>query len=167
MSLKVRDGRVVPVELTRLSQTDRDFVAQQLAAKPPLPAHRRRLPAPTPKPFGVAALAAANKSPYAEYLTGDWKQFEGKGGLQCMLFGAPALDATKKWPLVIYLHGKGNASSPREHLGFADACAKPENYAQRPCFILAPQCPDENGWGGATGVNFLKTLKDMMRLLPD
>ncbi|HZJ16931.1 MAG TPA: prolyl oligopeptidase family serine peptidase [Chthoniobacteraceae bacterium] len=170
VSVKVKDGRVVPVELTRLSQADRDFIAQQLAANPaPPPAATTPPAAPkpaTPAPSLTAGKAAAIKGPYAEYVTGEWKQFEGKGGLQCMLFGAPTLDATKKWPLVIYLHGKGNRVLTREHLGFAAACAKPANYGERPCFIFAPQCPDENGWGGVSGANVLKTVKDLMHQLP-
>ena len=125
---------------------------------------------PATKPPGTSSAASARpsgaKAFFAENVTGDWKQFEGKGNLQCMLYGAPTLDPSKKWPLVVYLHGKGNRVLTREHLGFAAACAKPANYAERPCFILAPQCPDENGWGGATGANFLKTLKDAMRQLP-
>ena len=170
VSLKVKDGRVVPVELARLSQADRDFIAQQLGANPAPPPATTTPPAvpkpATPAPSLGAGKPAALKGPYAEHITGDWKQFEGKGGLQCMLFGAPTLDASKKWPLVIYLHGKGNRVLSREHLGFAAACAKPANYAERPCFIFAPQCPDENGWGGATGANVLKTVKDLMRQLP-
>jgi predicted peptidase len=172
VSVRVRDGRVVPVELTRLSQADRDFVAQQPPAKPapagtpPPPSAATTTTPPPPKPFGTATQPAARRSPYAEFLANDWKQFEGKGGLQCMLFGAPVADATKKLPLVIYLHGKGNKVLTKAHLGLAEAVAKPENFSARPCFILAPQCPDENGWGGATGANFMKTLKDMMRHLP-
>lgn len=169
VSLKVRDGRVVPVEVARLSQGDRDFIAQQRAANPaPPPATTPTAPPkPTTPPISLSAVKpGALKGPYAEHITGDWKQFEGKGNLQCMLFGAPTLDASKKWPLVIYLHGKGNRVLSREHLGFAAACAKAANYAERPCFIFAPQCPDENGWGGATGANVLKTVKDLMRNLP-
>ena len=167
VSLKVSDGRVVPVELARFSQGDRDFISQQRAANPaPAP-----VSAATPKPAAPttafsAVKPATLKGPYAEHLTGDWSQFAGKGDLQCMLFGAPTLDPAKKWPLVIYLHGKGNRVLSREHLGFAAACAKPANYAERPCFIFAPQCPDENGWGGTTRVNLLKTLKELMRHLP-
>jgi predicted peptidase len=119
------------------------------------------LPA-TPKPFGTLT---AKKSPYDAYLVNDWKQFEGKGKLQCMLFGAP-VDATKKVPLLIYLHGKGNDVLSKAHLGFAAACAKADRFAKRPCIILAPQCPDTNGWGGATGVNLMKTVKDLMSDLP-
>jgi predicted peptidase len=169
VSLKVRDGRVVPVERARLSQVDRDFIAQQLGTNPATPS--ATIPAAPPKPTTPAVSPsalkpAALKGPYADHITGDWKQFEGKGNLQCMFFGAPTLDASKKWPLVIYLHGKGNRVLTREHLGFAAACAKPANYAERPCFIFAPQCPDENGWGGMTGANVLKTVKDLMRNLP-
>jgi predicted peptidase len=174
VSLKGRDGRVVPVELTRLSQADRNFIAQQLAAQPAPPPATTLTPKPAPATTPAAspttspstAKPGAAKGFFTENITGDWKQFEGKGNLQCMIFGAPTLDASKKWPLVIYLHGKGNRVLTREHLGFAAACAKPANYAERPCFIFAPQCPDENGWSGATGANVLKTLKDLMRQLP-
>lgn len=169
VSLKVRDGRVVPVEQARLSQGDRDFIAQQLATNPATPGATTPTAPPKPTTPAVppsAVKPSALKGPYAEHIVGDWKQFEGKGNLQCMLFGAPTLDGSKKWPLVIYLHGKGNRVLTREHLGFAAACAKPANYAERPCFIFAPQCPDENGWGGATGANVLKTVKDLMRNLP-
>ncbi len=170
VSVRVRDGRVVPVELVRLSAADREFVAQQIAAKPAgaatPPAAPPATPPATPKPFGASTLGAANKSPYADYLANEWKQFDGKGNLKCMLFGAPVVDATKKVPLVIYLHGKGNRVLTKEHLGFAEAVVKPENFGQRPCIVFAPQCPDENGWGGATGDAVMKTLKDMMRHLP-
>ena len=53
VSLKVRDGRTVPVELARLSQADRDFIAQQLAATPALPAATT-----TVMPFAQARMTA-------------------------------------------------------------------------------------------------------------
>ncbi len=165
VSVRVRDGRVVPVELIRLSAADREFVAQQVAAKPPGATPSAATPA-APKPIGTATPAAVKKSPYSDYLANEWKQFEGKGNLKGMLFGAPVVDATKKVPLVIYLHGKGNRVLTKEHLGFAEAVVKPENFGQRPCIVFAPQCPDENGWQGATGDAVMKTLKDMMRHLP-
>lgn len=121
-------------------------------------------PAPT-RPFGVRQ-EPPKANPYASSLASDWMQFEGKGKLQCMLFGAPVTDPTKKLPLLIYLHGKGNNVLSKAALGFADAASKPANFAERPCFILAPQCPDENGWGGVTGKNVMLTVKDLMRHLP-
>ena len=178
VTVKVPDGRIVPVELRLLGQADRKFVAEKLAGVTPAAASAPvapsasapaspSVPAPaTPKPFGAAALSSGKKGPYGDYLVNDWKQFEGKGNLQCMLFGAPVVDATKKVPLVIYLHGKHNDVLSKAHLGFAAACAKPDSFAKRPCIIFAPQCPDDNGWGGATGVNVMKTVKDLMSNLP-
>jgi hypothetical protein len=173
VTVKVPDGRIVPVELRLLGQADRNFVAQKLAAATPSAAAAPATPtAPatparaTPKPLGGLGQPATKKGPYGDYLVSDWKQFEGKGNLQCMLFGAPVVDATKKVPLVIYLHGKHNNVLSKANLGFADACAKPDNFSKRPCIIFAPQCPDDNGWGGATGVNVMKTVKDLMTNLP-
>ncbi len=83
-----------------------------------------------------------------------------------MLFSAPVVDATKKIPLVIYLHGKNNNVLSKANLGLAGACAKPGSFSKRPCIIFAPQCPDDEGWGGATGVNLIKTVKELMSNLP-
>jgi predicted peptidase len=154
VTVKLASGKTVPIELAKLSQEDRDFVAEQAKSPPAKPAA-----APAKPPAAIAG-------PYAEHITGDWKEFEGKGGLKCMFFAAKTLDASKKHPLLIYLHGKGNNVLNKSALGFAGSCAKPANYEKNPCFILAPQCPDENGWQGATGANFMKTLKDIQKNLP-
>jgi predicted peptidase len=154
VTIKRLNGTKFTIELSKLSEADRTFVAEQ-AAKPAEPSK----PATVKEPTAITG-------PYAAQVTGDWVQFEGKGGIQCMLFAAKTLDAAKKHPLVIYLHGKGNDVLTKKHLGLADAIAKPANYEKRPCFILAPQCPDENGWGGATGVSFMKSLKDLLKHLP-
>jgi pimeloyl-ACP methyl ester carboxylesterase len=154
VTIKRADGKLFTIDLEKLSEDDRAFVAEQ--AKKPA----------TPAPAGPAKPPAAISGPYAEHVTGDWKQFEGKGGIQCMLFAAKSLDASKKHPLVVYLHGKGNVVLTKKHLGFASSCAKEANYEKNPCFILAPQCPDENGWSGNTGVAFMKSLKDLIKNLP-
>ena len=177
VTVKVPDGRTTTVELKHFSQADRDFVAQHLAATAAAPTTPPPRPAaapasselPPPASSGVTTpskTANAIKGPYAQYLTGDWVQFEGKGKLEGVLFAAPTLDATRKYPLVIYLHGKGNKVLNTKQVGFLSACAKPANYSERPCILYAPQCPDENGWGGATGVNVMKTLKDLIHSLP-
>jgi predicted peptidase len=175
VTIKVPDGRTATVELTHFSQADRDYVAQHLAASatpagktttPTTPPSSTPAATPSSSPASPAAKPAGIKGPYAQYITGDWAQFEGKGKLQGVLFAAPTLDPTRKYPLVIYLHGKGNKVLESKQVGFLSACAKPANYSERPCILYAPQCPDENGWEGATGVNFMKTVKDLMHSLP-
>jgi dipeptidyl aminopeptidase/acylaminoacyl peptidase len=155
VTIKRLNGTKFTIELSKLSEADRTFVAEQ-AAKPAEPA----------KPAETKGPPSAIAGPYAAQITGDWVQFEGKGGLQGMLFAAKDLDAKQKYPLVLYLHGKGNNVLSKAALGFARACAKEDNYKERPCIIYAPQCPDENGWGGATGANLMKTLKDLIKNLP-
>lgn len=160
VTLKKAGAKPFTLELAKLSAEDQEFVKSQAAAKPDAkPAGDK----PAEKPAGPAT---AITGPYAAHITGEWSQFEGKGGLQGMLFGAKELDAKAKHPLLIYLHGKGNDVLSKKALGFANACSKPENYKDRPCLIYAPQCPDENGWSGATGANLMKTLKDLIKNLP-
>ena len=160
VTLKKAGGKPFALELAKLSTEDQEFVKTQAAAKPDAkPAADKTETKPT-------GPATAITGPYAANITGEWNQFEGKGGLQGMLFGAKELDAKAKHPLVIYLHGKGNDVLSKKALGFANACSKPKNYKDRPCLIYAPQCPDENGWSGATGINLMKTLKDLIKHLP-
>jgi predicted peptidase len=56
---------------------------------------------------------------------------------------------TKKYPLVIFLHGMGERGSNNESQlkwgvrNFATS----ENMSQNPCIVIAPQCPDNSVWG--------------------
>ncbi len=157
VTFKRKDGKAFTIELTQLSVDDQSFVKEQRVGLPKSPGKKED------KPAGPAKLVT---SPWAEHLTGDWKVVECKGGLQIMFFGDKMLDASKKWPLVIYLHGKGGKVLEKGHQGFGTDCSKPANQKENPCYILVPQCPDENGWNGATGENFFKTLKDITKNLP-
>ena len=160
VTLKKAGGKPFTLELSKLLAEDQEFVKSEAAAKPDAKPAADKMDG---KPTGPAT---AITGPYAANITGEWNQFEGKGGLQGMLFGAKDLDAKATHPLLIYLHGKGNDVLSKKALGFANACSKPENYKDRPCLIYAPQCPDENGWSGATGANLMKTLKDLIKHLP-
>lgn len=157
VTLKRGDGKAFTIELTKLSMDDQSYVKEQRTAVPAASDKNEGKPAGPAKPV---------TGPWAEHLTGDWKQVEGKGGLQAMFFGDKALDASKKWPLVIYLHGKGGKVLEKGQQGFGTDCAKPANQKERPCYILVPQCPDENGWNGATAGNVFKALNDITKNLP-
>ena len=68
------------------------------------------------------------------------------------------IEAGKKYPLVIFLHGSGergddNAAQLKHG---APACAKSDAREKFPCFVFAPQCPKdkkwvEMEWGGPSG----------------
>lgn len=60
----------------------------------------------------------------------------------------PSLNPTDKLPLVIFLHGSGERGNNNEAqlsngvLAFVEK----ENYQKNPCFIIAPQCPNDQRW---------------------
>ena len=68
------------------------------------------------------------------------------------------IEAGKKYPLVVFLHGAGergddNKAQLKNGVG---AFAKADSREKYPCFVFAPQCPKDKKWvdmewGGATG----------------
>ena len=68
------------------------------------------------------------------------------------------IDAGKKYPLVVFLHGAGERGTDNalQLKNGVRAFAKADAREKFPCFVFAPQCPKdkkwvEMDWGGATG----------------
>lgn len=64
-------------------------------------------------------------------------------------------DKAQKYPLVLFLHGAGergtdNAAQLKHG---APLFLKPEVRDQFPCFVVAPQCPNEQQWSAVKGWN--------------
>lgn len=146
-----RDKQEFTLALDQLSEADRAFVAKQAAS----------------------ATAAGNKPVeakglFANQVTGDWAKLEF-ASLKFRFYGGKDLDAAKRYPLVIFLHGKTRGGTDNEkHLdGNGKSFAKPENYATRPCFVLVPQCPnDEIGWNGEYQADLIKLIESAKKNLP-
>jgi predicted peptidase len=66
------------------------------------------------------------------------------------LFIPDNYNPTKKYPLVLALHGSGNRGSDNlQHIQstrLATSWADPVNQTQYPCFVVAPQCPLNQSW---------------------
>ena len=83
---------------------------------------------------------------YEKYIsnTGDTLKYR-------MLF--PDYDTMRKYPLVIFLHGSGERGSDNEAqlkwgvMNFATE----ENMKLNPSFVIAPQCPANQGWSDFSG----------------
>jgi len=60
-------------------------------------------------------------------------------------------DPAKKYPLVLFLHGAGERGNDNEaqlkHAGVLRLVSD-EVAAKHPCFLVAPQCPTGDTWGG-------------------
>ena len=151
------DGKQFTLPISRLSNDDQIFIKEQANAKPDEPAK-------------AEAEKKAIEGEYAKLITGDWELAEHKK-LPYAFFGGKDLDGSKKYPLVISLHGKSDNNENGKQIGFARKFASDDNYSERPCLILAPLCYQPHGgtgggWDDAPGEETLDLVKKLVKKLP-
>ncbi|MFN0077685.1 MAG: prolyl oligopeptidase family serine peptidase [Prosthecobacter sp.] len=135
--------------LDRLSKEDRDYIRGLLREK------RRD--------------TGLKEGVYAEKVTGQFVKGVSKQGLNYQLWGNPKLDGTKRYPIVIWLHGSGQSGTDNESQigGAPKVWTSEDNQAERPCFLLAPQCPSADiGWKNQVADNLLAHIADLTEHLP-
>lgn len=71
-----------------------------------------------------------------------------EGGVACSYYTPPNYDATKAYPMIIYLHGAGQRGTTQGHLQeWNDVLnAVLAAQAQNPAIVVAPQCPPTPKW---------------------
>jgi predicted peptidase len=77
--------------------------------------------------------------------------FKDAGGktLPYRIFIPQGYDSARKYPLVLFLHGAGERGSDNKAQLVHKSCivwASPEYQARNPCFVVAPQCPENDKW---------------------
>ncbi len=147
--LRKRDRRIFTLALDTLSEADREWVKQK-------------------EEEGTAGEDSREvDEEFVKLLTGEWERTEGHE-LKYRLYGERKLRRAKGegYPLVVYLHGKGqDVMSPGEPW-MANSFTKEDNYRRRPCFVIAPQNPDQNGWNGKKAENVVKIVEELKKKLP-
>jgi len=105
--------------------------------------------------FQVRATEAVDESLLQTFEARTFRDGSGKA-LLYRLFKPPNYDATQKYPLVLILHGAAGAGADNQRQ-FAGGNHVPpaffsaaENQARHPCFVLMPQCPRNDHWGGGS-----------------
>ncbi len=101
------------------------------------------------------------------------RRFVGAGNdtLGYMLFTPARYDRSKKYPLVLWLHGGGaRGDDPKVILSWGDKhgplyFARPDNQSSHPCFVLAPQCPAGKQWADPFSDRPLDQLRLVLDLL--
>jgi len=95
-----------------------------------------------------------------EGMPGSPKRFEAhifktaKGeSLPYRLLKPPDYDSSKRYPLVLFLHGLGESGSDNKQQLRHSVGAFEAAQAEHPCFVLVPQCPKKGpmerwGWAG-------------------
>ena len=139
----------IKIPLERLSAEDRAFIMEKVNK--------------------LTKDASLTQGPYAAQVTGKFVKGTSKQGLLYQLYGNPQWDGTKRYPVVVWLHGSGGSGSDNEKQmgGATGAFTKGENQTERACFVLAPQCPDQNiGWKKGVADNLMMLIADLVEKLP-
>ena len=143
------DGRRFTLPLDKISAEDQAWVTEKVAA----------MKGPEPKePAGI----------FADKLNDDWQKMEFKS-LKFRFYGGKKLRANKRYPVVIYLHGKGSGGTDNEKQlqGGARNFAKGDFYKENPSFVMAPQCPDDSkGWNGQYLEDVIALIEEALENLP-
>lgn len=95
--------------------------------------------------FSVSLTARAKEPLPLEKLI--YKDSVGKT-LPYRLMKPEGYDAAKKYPLVVFLHGAGERGTDNEKqlVHGVPQFASEANREKYPCFLIAPQCPDDTKW---------------------
>ncbi len=148
---RAADGQTFTLPLASISEADRKWVKERMAQ-----------PAGPAKPV---------EGPFADLVTGDWALSE-HDGLPFALYAAKDLDASKKIPLVLALHGKSdNNENGKQVGGWMKIFASPANFEKRPCIIVAPLCYQPfgatgGGWNDEPGDKAIALVEELVENLP-
>ena len=148
---RATDGQTFTLPLSRLSATDNTWIAEQGK--------------------GGVSPGKPLTGPFADLVKGDWALSNYKG-LPFAFWASSDLDASKKHPLVLCLHGKSpNDENGKQVGGWMKSFAKPENQKERPCIIVSPLCYQPfgatgAGWYDRPGQQTLALVKELIKELP-
>lgn len=119
----------------------------------------------------VPAVTEPAAYPYA----GGFQQRMYKSGrgdsIRYLLFIPRKYNPKKRYPLVLWLHGRSyRGNDLHALLSWGDAYgplffARPENQEKYPCFIVAPQCPLGQLWAGPWGEPASRQEKLIVKLV--
>jgi predicted peptidase len=116
-----------------------------------------------------ARSAGVKDGPHAALITGAFAKGTSPEGLNFQLYGNPKWKGTERYPLVIWLHGAGQSGSDNEAQmgGATKPFTEEANQEERPCFVLAPQCPDRAiGFRNEVAGNLMKLIRSLSDSLP-
>lgn len=146
---RAADFKTFILPLGKLSETDQTFVKGLLRDD--------------------ARSAGVKDGPHAALITGAFAKGTSPEGLNFQIYGNPKWKGTERYPLLIWLHGAGQSGSDNEAQmgGATKPFTEEANQEARPCFVLAPQCPDRNiGFKDAVASNLMALVKSLCDSLP-
>ena len=95
------------------------------------------------------------------------------GRIPYRLFIPQSYDKRKKYPLLLWLHGgAGRGSDNLKQISGGNMIGShvwtlPENQSKHPCFVVAPQCPENEMWATIETAKSTGQLRLVLELLQD
>lgn len=84
----------------------------------------------------------------ADYTAETYTDSSGGGTMPYELLVPPGYQASGKYPVILFFHGAGERGSDNKSqlVHIATIFADPAFQSGHPCFVIAPQCPTNQGW---------------------
>lgn len=156
VTIRTKIGKSFTLKFDQISEADREFVRAKLAE-------------PAAEENDEDGEPGESTGKYDDKATGKWESGKHEQ-LDYRFYAERKLrrSKTKKYPLVIYLHGRGGQVMNNEAYpdGSSRTFSDDKNYRKRPCFILVPQAAGGQMWNGAQGKSVIDLIKDISKELP-
>jgi len=109
---------------------------------------------PEPRRLALALLLLSTLSTAQDEAFSEGQVSVGEKTYPYRLLSPPELAEGESYPLVLFLHGIGERGSDNalQLRHFPQRMLKPEHRERFPCFLLAPQCPEDQVWADLRGV---------------
>lgn len=118
--------------------------------------------------FSVILIVACTTETFAQGFEKTKYQADSSRTLQYALLKPQKVEAGKKYPLVLTLHGaggRGNKNWERNCLANT-VLARPEMRSKYPCFIVAPTVSKQGSWRGESLDDALELVGKLLKKLP-
>lgn len=152
------DGQVFPLEISRLSVADQNWIKEHSSAT-------------TPSPVASTGSGMHLSGPFSALATGDWA-LSKHGNLPFAFYASKDLDAAKSYPLILALHGRSqNDENGKQVGGWMKSFTKEERYKRHPCIIVAPLGYQPFGgtgsaWNSVPGQESMALVIELIKSLP-
>ena len=145
------DGRRFVLALDKISEDDRKWVVEALET-------------------GATGVLEKKEATgiFEDRLSEEWERMEFES-LKFRFYGGRGLNKKKRYPVVVFLHGKGSGGSDNEkHLrSVPRMLVEKAFYRNNPSFVIAPQCPDDGrGWRGQFLDDVIGLVDEAIKHLP-
>ena len=145
------DGRRFVLALDKISEDDRKWVVEALET-------------------GAAGVLEKKEASgiFEDRLSEEWERMEFES-LKFRFYGGRGLNKKKRYPVVVFLHGKGSGGSDNEKQlrSVPRMLVEKGFYRNNPSFVIAPQCPDDGrGWRGQFLDDVIGLVDEAIKHLP-